>query len=72
MKIDDEIERLLRVMESVDGTGSEAKRPVTFWLPVSYKDDYDSIQRKSGRKFSNILIELIKLAIERANKKGGL
>ena len=48
-----------------DGT-LKGGRPVTIWLPVDAKADYDRLQEKSGRKFSakarEVLIELISAA----------
>jgi hypothetical protein len=69
MKIESEIERLLQILDSADSTGAEVKRPMTFWLPASYKDAYDVIQKRSGRKFSHLLIEVIKMTIDRARRE---
>jgi hypothetical protein len=72
MKIEDEIERMLLSLDSIANDDERRKFPVTFWLPAPYKEAYDLIQKRSKRKFSNLLIEVIKVTIDRANQKGGV
>jgi len=42
---------------------------LTLWVPVSLKDRYKAIQRKSGRSFSKTLCEIVAAAIEAAESK---
>ncbi len=42
---------------------------VTIWLPLEYKAAYDRIQKSSRRGFSKKLRELIKAAIDVAEKR---
>jgi hypothetical protein len=67
MKIDDEIERLIKAMNSCDKSEAVLRQPVTFWLPANYKEQYDIIQARSRRKFSKVVVEIIMLAIDQVN-----
>lgn len=40
-------------------------RPITFWLPVAYKNKFDVIQQKSRRIFGKRLKEVIKKSIDK-------
>lgn len=43
--------------------------PVTIWIPAEYKAAYDRLQKSSRRAFSKKLRELIKAAIDVAERK---
>lgn len=50
-------------------TGADAPpetRPVTFWLPIEYKEKYDRLQAASKRTFTYDLKELLMKAIDKA------
>lgn len=38
------------------------------WIPLHYKEKYEKLQKRSGRKFSRVLAQLAIALIERASK----
>ena len=42
-------------------------KPVTFWIPREYKAIYDQLQLKTNRRFSKVLIEVLKGAIDKVS-----
>lgn len=43
--------------------------PATIWLPPEYKEKFDNLQTKSGRKFGRKIRELIIAAIDVTENK---
>lgn len=46
----------------------DQKDSVTVWISKDYKQKYDVLQAKTKRKFSKLLVEVIKSAIDKAEK----
>lgn len=44
----------------------DQKDSVTVWISKDYKQRYDVLQAKTKRKFSKLLVEVIKSAIDKA------
>lgn len=45
---------------------------ITVWMPEGYKKRYDHLQEVTRRKFSKLVREVIKSAIDRAEKSDSL
>lgn len=45
------------------------RKPITIWIPESYKIKYDKIQDKSSRRFCKKLRELVLIAIDKTDLK---
>lgn len=41
------------------------KEAITLWIPVEYKEKFDRLQRKSKRRFSKVLKEVVMRSIDR-------
>lgn len=41
--------------------------PVTFWLPIEYKEKYDTLQGLSRYKFGKLLKEVFKKTIDKVS-----
>ncbi len=48
----------------------ERRRPITFWLPERYKEQYDVLQAKSKRRLGKLLTEIVIQSIDRVTKTG--
>jgi len=66
-------ELLDNIIANFDPTSASEKervhdgKPLTVWVPLEYKEKFDLIQAKCGRKFSKTLREIIKSAIDRVH-----
>lgn len=47
-------------------TPIESRCALTVWIPAEYKGAYDDLQKKSSRRFSKKIRELILAAIDKA------
>jgi hypothetical protein len=48
-------------------------RPVTVWIPIEYKAEYDNLQKRSARQFSEWMRKIFMMEIDKAkaNLKAG-
>ena len=49
--------------------GREFERPITFWVPIPLKKQYESLQRNSKAEFGRVLKKAVSAAIERTAAK---
>lgn len=67
-------ETLDSVFENMDSmfTGHEEPietKPVTIWLPVDYKNKFDTLQKSTKRKFGKKIKELVIRSIDKVDSK---
>jgi hypothetical protein len=52
-------------LDDVCDTPKEESRSLTLWVPAEYKDKFDRIQARSGRKFGKYLKKLLIQSIDK-------
>jgi hypothetical protein len=60
------------LLENIDSLFSEKHGtiellPITFWLPVDYKEKYDAIQGSTKRKFGKVLKQVLMKSIDKVS-----
>lgn len=61
MRLQSEVSEL---KTKADNTGPNEYGILSFSLPIQYKHKYDQIQLESNKKFSKLLLEIIKKSID--------
>lgn len=44
---------------------------ITLWVPKEVKAKFDAIQRRSNRKFARVLVDILKVSIDRVDGEAG-
>lgn len=67
MKTEPTIDDILNAFDSAEDEDEKIRngRTLTIWVSPETKKKYDAIQRRSGRRFSKILKQVIELSIDR-------
>lgn len=71
MKREMTVGELLGDLGPQDADGSGKMAPLTFWVPISVKEDYDRAQRATRRRLSKNLRAALSTLIRAAAEKVG-